>query len=205
MPTEAPPTGPDPRLSDRLAAALELAVELHRDQARKGTRIPYVAHLLGVAAIVLAHGGDEDEAIAALLHDAVEDQGGAPTLATIEARFGQDVAEIVAACSDTDVVPKPPWRRRKEDYLHHLPSASDSARLVSAADKLDNARAILSDYRRHGEALWLRFQGGREGTLWYYRALADTFLAVGPATLAAELDRVVQELEAAVRQLPESP
>jgi hypothetical protein len=190
--------GPEPVLSDRLAEALGLAVTLHRNQARKGSRVPYVAHLLSVAGIVLANGGGEDEAIAALLHDAVEDQGGAPTLEAIRARFGEAVAEIVAACSDTDAVPKPPWRERKKAYLRHLPRASDAARLVSAADKLDNARAVLSDYRRLGEALWSRFRGGRDGTLWYYRALAEVYRATGPADLAVELDRVVGELEDAV-------
>ena len=197
------PPGPEPRLSARVADAFALALELHRDQARKGGRVPYLAHLLGVAGLVLAHGGDEGEAIAALLHDAVEDQGGAPTLAAIRTRFGDRVAEIVDACSDSDTVPKPPWRARKEAYLARIAVEPASARLVSAADKLDNARAILTDYRQVGEALWDRFHGGRDGTLWYYRALADAFLAAGPPVLAAELDRTVRELEVVVGQRPE--
>lgn len=189
---------PDPRLSARLTEAFAFALALHRDQARKGTRTPYVAHLLSVAGIVLTHGGDEEEAISALLHDAVEDQGGAPTLAEIRRRFGDRVATIVDECSDADTQPKPPWRERKEAYLARLPAESASARLVSAADKLDNARAILADYRGIGHRLWARFQGGRDGTLWYYRSLADIFSTVGPPGLASELNRVVAELEETV-------
>ena len=182
-------------LSARFEAALPFAAGLHRDQVRKGTNTPYVSHLLGVAAIVLEHGGNEDEAIAALLHDAVEDQGGPPTLRAIHDRFGGAVAAIVAGCTDTDLVPKPPWRPRKEAYVAHVASASPSVRLVSAADKLHNARTILADYRRHGDAVWERFSGGKEGSLWYYRALVDAFRAHGRTPLLDELDRVVSELE----------
>lgn len=153
----------DRPLTARFSEALTLACELHRAQSRKGTQIPYVAHVLGVTALALEHGADEDEAIAAVLHDAVEDQGGAPTAAVIRARFGDCVADIVLACSDTDVVPKPPWRARKEAYIAHVAHASPSVRLVSACDKLHNARAILSDYRELKEGLWARFSGeGRE-------------------------------------------
>jgi (p)ppGpp synthase/HD superfamily hydrolase len=181
-------------LSPRFREALDWAADLHRSQVRKGTDIPYVSHLLAVASLVLEHGGDEDAAIAALLHDAAEDQGGAPMLREIRRRFGDEVAHMVEACTDAIESPKPPWRPRKEAYIAALPRKSDSARLVSAADKLHNARAILSDYRRHGEALWERFTGKRE-TLWYYRALANEFSARGPAGLAAELERTVRELE----------
>jgi (p)ppGpp synthase/HD superfamily hydrolase len=135
------------------------------------TEIPYLAHLLGVASIALEYGADEDEAIAALLHDAVEDAGGLARLEDIRSRFGENVAGIVAACTDAYVVPKPPWRERKEGYIEHIVQASKSARLVSAADKLHNARSILKHYRVEGEALWSRFNGGKEGTLCYYRAL----------------------------------
>ena len=135
----------------------------------------YVSHLLIVAGLVLEFGGDEDDAIAGLLHDAVEDAGGRARLEDIEKQFGARVARIVEACSDTDAVPKPPWRQRKHAYIAHLNDASPSARLVSAADKLANVRSIIKDYREIGEALWSRFKGGRDGTLWYYRALADTF------------------------------
>ena len=182
-------------LGPRFEEALTYAARLHREQVRKGSGVPYLSHLLGVAGIALEHGASEDEAIAALLHDAVEDQGGAPTLAEIRRRFGDAVADIVAACSDTDVVPKPPWRPRKEAYIAHLASASPSARLVSAADKLHNARSILTDYRRLGEAVWGRFTGGKEGTLWYYRALVQAFRAHDPTPLVDELERTVQEME----------
>jgi (p)ppGpp synthase/HD superfamily hydrolase len=185
----------DQPLTPRFTAALTLACELHRSQARKGTQIPYVSHLLGVASLALEHGADEDEAIAAVLHDAVEDQGGQATAASIRERFGDRVTEIVLACTDTDVTPKPPWRQRKEAYVAHIRGATPSARLVSACDKLHNARAILGDYRELGDELWSRFSGGREGTLWYYRALVSAFSAHGPSRVVAELDRVVSELE----------
>lgn len=181
-------------LSPRFREALDWAADLHRSQVRKGTDIPYVSHLLAVASLVLEHGGDEDQAIAALLHDAAEDQGGAPILEEIRLRFGDAVAEIVAACTDSLDAQKPEWKPRKEAYVASLREKSEAARLVSAADKLHNARAILADYRRQSEELWSRFNGGRE-TLWYYRALADEFLRAGPREIAAELDRVVRELE----------
>jgi (p)ppGpp synthase/HD superfamily hydrolase len=182
-------------LTSRFDEALDLASELHRTQARKGTQIPYLSHLLVVAGIALEHGATEDEAIAALLHDAVEDQGGPPTLDRIRAEFGDVVAEIVESCSDTDEIPKPPFRERKERYIAKIHSKSASVRLVSAADKLHNARAILADYRVLGEALWERFNGGREGTLWYYRALAAALANAGRTPLVDELERTVEEIE----------
>jgi len=184
-------------LTERFHRALVFAAELHADQLRKGDgRTPYVAHLLGACSIVLENGGDEDEAIAALLHDAIEDQGGAAAREAIHDAFGDRVAAIVDACSDTDETPKPPWRQRKEAYLAHLPDATPSARLVSAADKLHNARAILRDYHRLGEEVWDRFRGGKQGSLWYYRSLVAIYREVGPAGLADELGRVVAEIEA---------
>ena len=182
-------------LSQRYEEALALACELHRRQWRKGAGTPYVAHLLAVSSLVLEQGGGEDEAIAALLHDAVEDQGGKDTLERIRGRFGDGVAEIVAACSDSDTVPKPPWRERKERYLAHLATASPRARLVSVADKMHNARSVLADYRVMGEQLWERFQGGREGSLWYYRALVGAFRSAGGGPLVDELDRLVAQIE----------
>ena len=182
-------------LSGRFEDALVFAARLHADQVRKETTIPYVSHLLSVSALVLEHGGSEDEAIAALLHDAVEDQGGRPTLEAIARRFGPAVAGIVDGCTDSETVPKPPWRQRKEAYLAHIARASSSVRLVSAADKLHNARSILADYRVSGEALWDRFTGGRDGTLWYYRSLVEAFRAAGGTPALAELERVVAELE----------
>jgi GTP pyrophosphokinase len=191
---------PDPILDERFLDALTYATKLHARQARKGTRVPYVAHLLGVASIVLAEGGDEDMAIAALLHDAVEDQGGRPTLHEIERRFGKRVSALVEACTDADTVPKPPWKDRKVRYIEAVRHEPADARLISAADKLHNARDILVDYRQHGEAVWKRFRGGREGTLWYYRSLVEAFRAAGGNRLVDELDRVVTELETLVAQ-----
>jgi (p)ppGpp synthase/HD superfamily hydrolase len=186
-------------LSSRFEEALLFTTKLHAGQLRKGTTIPYIAHLLAVTAIVLENGGNEDEAIAALLHDAIEDQGGDATRQEIRRRFGNIVVAIVDGCTDSDVYPKPPWRARKEAYIAHLRRASQSVRLVSAADKLHNARAVLADYRTMGETLWLRFHGGREGTLWYYRAVADVLLTSGRTPLVDELERVVSELEQLAR------
>ena len=183
-------------LSVRFQQAMTWAAQLHAGQARKGTNVPYVAHLLAVTSLVLEHAGNEDEAIAALLHDAVEDQGGERTLREIERRFGPHVAHIVLGCTDTMSVPKPPWRARKEAYLTRLTQASASVRLVSAADKLHNARTILADYRRVGEAVWDRFEGGRQGTLWYYRALVDILREPDSSPLVEELARVVATIEA---------
>jgi len=184
-------------LTARFERALTFAAQLHTDQVRKGTDIPYLAHLLGVASLVLEYGGGEDEAIAALLHDAVEDQGGPPTRARIQALFGRTVADIVDGCTDTDETPKPPWRARKEAYLAHLPTAAPAVLLVSAADKLYNATSILRAYREVGADVWSRFSAGRGEQLWYYRALVTAFRTAGaPAPLVDELDVVVAQLEA---------
>lgn len=181
-------------LSARFEEALIFTAQLHAAQTRKGTTIPYLAHLLAVASLVITHGGDEDEAIAGLLHDAVEDQGGQPTLEEIRARFGERVATIVEGCTDTDVVPKPPWRARKERYLAHLQSASPSVKLVAAADKLDNVRAIVRDYQTHGVRVWDRFNAGREDQLWFYRACV-TAMHGEPTSIVRELDAAVAQLE----------
>jgi (p)ppGpp synthase/HD superfamily hydrolase len=181
-------------LSDRFERALVYAAQLHAKQRRKGSRVPYVSHLLATAALVLEHGGGEDEAIAALLHDAVEDQGGPKTLAVIRRRFGRIVADIVEGCSDTDVVPKPPWRPRKEAYLAHLRRAPAAVRLVSAADKLHNARTTVADLRLHGASVWERFHAGPREQLWYYGSLVAIFTRRGPRPLARELGRVVAEM-----------
>ena len=181
-------------LSERFCDALVFAARLHADQRRKLSGEPYAAHLLRVAGIVLEHGADEDEAVAALLHDAVEDQGGAATGRIIGERFGPRVAEIVRGCSDTDQTPKPPWRERKEAHLAHLREASASVRLISAADKLDNVRSILAAYRVMGEGIWERFRGGRDGTLWYFRSVVETLKQAGANPLVDELDRAVGEL-----------
>ena len=182
-------------LTSRFDEALLFAAELHREQRRKGSGVPYLSHLLAVSAVVIEHGGDEDEAIAALLHDAIEDQGGAATREEIRRRFGQRVTQIVDSCTDSDAVPKPPWRERKDKYLALLATAERSALLVSAADKLHNARSIVHDYRQIGAALWPRFTAGREGALWYYRQVTDVLLRAFPGPLSAELAEVVDELE----------
>ena len=188
------------RLTPRYESALVMATQLHADQKRKGTDIPYVTHLLSVSSLVLEHGGTEDQAIAALLHDAVEDQGGKETLKRIRGHFGSGVADIVDHCTDAYVEPKPEWRQRKETYVAGVAYMPASAALVSCADKLHNARAILSDLRDIGEDLWGRFTGGKKGTLWYYRSLADAFDKVVQNRLTDELRRTVSEIEKLAQQ-----
>ena len=189
---------------EKFERALVYASRLHKDQCRKGTGIPYITHLLAVAAIVGENGGTEDEVVAALLHDAAEDQGGLATLEDIRARFGNEVAQIVEGCTDTYEDPKSPWRERKEAYVTHLSGAPGSVRLVSSADKLHNASTVLSDYRALGEDLWKRFNGGKEGTLWYYRAIIDSLRTGNDLPVVEELARVVTELDRVVygRSLP---
>jgi len=185
-------------LGRRFDQALLFATRKHAGQHRKGTTVPYVAHLLSVAGLVLEAGGDEDLAIAALLHDVVEDCGGAPVLKEVRRRFGKRVAHVVGGCTDTDLDPKPPWRDRKENYLKHLRTADADTRLVSAADKLHNVRSIVAAYREIGDQVWERFHGKRAGTLWYYRALLDEFQRKKSIPLIRELERAVIELEAVV-------
>jgi len=186
------------KLGPRFRRAFLFAAEKHARQARKASTIPYIAHLMGVASLVLEFGGDEDMAIAGLLHDVVEDCGGAPMLKEVHRRFGARVAKIVDGCTDSMVTPKPAWRDRKESYIRHLKSADAETRFVSAADKLNNIRSILSDLRDVGEKIWQRFNGEREGTLWYYRALLDEFMRHKPDRLIREFELEVAELEAAV-------
>jgi (p)ppGpp synthase/HD superfamily hydrolase len=183
------------QLTGRFDAALQLASDLHRTQMRKSTDIPYVAHLLAVAGLVLEHGGTEDEAIAGLLHDAVEDQGGKATAEHIRRQFGDTVADLVCALSDTDVTPKPPWRMRKEEYLLHLEEAPVGLLRVSAADKLHNVRSIVRDYLHAGEDLWNRFSAPSSDQIWYYRSLADVFRRRLGGPLASDLSRAVADLE----------
>ena len=184
------------KLGPRFLRAFLFAAEKHAGQARKASTIPYIAHLMGVASLALEYGGDEDLAIAALLHDVVEDCGGAPMLQEVRRQFGNRVAKIVDGCTDSDTMPKPPWRERKEAYLRHLKNADADTRLVSAADKLNNVRSILSDYRTVGESIWARFNGGRDGTVWYYRALLKEFLRRKPTRLMREFELAVYQLEA---------
>jgi (p)ppGpp synthase/HD superfamily hydrolase len=183
--------------TDRFAAAMAYAYQVHHGQRRKGTGIPYIAHILGVAALALEYGADEEEAIAALLHDAAEDGGGEATLAEIRARFGDTVGDIVLGCSDSlveDPEDKLPWRERKENYLAHLEHASRSVCLVSAADKLHNVRSIIRDYNEHGDAIWDRFQGRRDGTLWYYETVADMLIRRHRTQLTRDLQDDVDRL-----------
>ena len=191
------------KLSPRFEDALVMATQLHAGQMRKGTKeqkrngteIPYVSHLLGVSSLVLELGGTEDQAIAGLLHDAVEDQGGLKTLEKVTEHLGSDVADIVDHCTDAYEEPKPEWRPRKEKYIAEIPNMSLEAKLVSCADKLHNARAILSDLREVGDDLWSRFTGKKDGTLWYYRSLVVAFGKAFPGRLTDELRRTVEEIE----------
>jgi HD domain/Peptidase family S58 len=182
--------------------ALSFATSLHASQTRKGTDIPYISHLLAVAGLVLECGGGRDEAIAGLLHDSIEDcgpkyPGGVTALREVlESEFGPTVLQIVEGCTDADTHPKPPYRERKERYIAHIRSTSPAVRLVSCADKLHNARAIVADLRALGNALFDRFNGGRDGPLWYYDTLATEFEQGGPQALAAELRRAVDNMKA---------
>ena len=155
---------------------------------------------MAVASLVLEAGGDEDMAIAALLHDVVEDCGGMPRLREIRKLFGRRVANIVEGCTDSFVEPKPEWIERKKDYLREVTHADAETRLVSASDKLHNVRTILADYRQHGETIWARFTGKRKGTLWYYRALSDEYRRRNPNRITRELEIAVSELEKAVNK-----
>ncbi|MBK7841869.1 MAG: HD domain-containing protein [Candidatus Obscuribacter sp.] len=187
---------------NKLSEAFGLAVKLHHGQTRKGTAIPYTSHLMSVSALVLEHGGDEDQAIAGLLHDALEDCG--PEHAqTIKDRFGDRVLRIVESC--TDGVPdgnghKPDWRARKEAYIAHLKDGPEESLLVSACDKLHNARAILMDLRTIGPAVFQRFKAGKDGTIWYYSCLSTIFLDRIPGALADEIARTVNLIEAEAAQ-----
>ncbi len=194
------------KLSKNYAEALHFTNSMHSGHTRKGSQIPYMAHLLSVSALVLEHGGSETEAIAALLHDVIEDRSRFWNLGPVgmrnelRKRFGQEVLDIVDECTDTDQEPKPPWRARKEAYIVYLTEASPSGLLVSLADKVHNLRSILADYRQIGDELWERFTGGKQGTLWYYRELLAAFQAREESnrTLLTELERTLAELDAAL-------
>jgi (p)ppGpp synthase/HD superfamily hydrolase len=181
-------------LTERYSDALTFAAEAHRSQVRKGTSVPYLSHLLAVSGLVLEHGGDEDQAIAGLLHDAIEDVG-THLRGPIRDRFGPDVLAIVEGCTDAEVIPKPPWQARKERYIAHLQTAPLPVLRVSAADKLHNARCILSDYRAIGPSLWQRFNATPTQIAWYYRSLADVFARCGaPPTLVGEMGATLAAL-----------
>lgn len=192
MPEEHDAPGTD--LGERFEEALAWTSTLHRRQARKGPAVPYVAHLLAVCSLVLEAGGDEDEAIAALLHDAVEDQGGAPRLEEIRARYGERVAEIVDGCTDAYESPKPAWQKRKQDFIDSLDEATDSILLVVAADKLHNAQSTIESLQVEGPSVWERFRG-RERALWYYRQVTEAIERRGASSLTRRLRRAVDVLE----------
>jgi (p)ppGpp synthase/HD superfamily hydrolase len=189
------------KIGKKFNQAFLFAARMHAAQKKKGTDVPYLFHLMGVASLVLEAGGDEDMAVAALLHDVVEDCGGVPMLKEVRRRFGERVAHIVDGCTDAYTTPKPPWRERKEQYIQRLRDEDDEVRLVSAADKLHNLRSILVDYRELGEPFWERFNGKREGTLWYYRTLTGEFLRRKPNRITSELARVLGQLEELVGSL----
>ena len=184
--------------TSRFVDGLAFAMEAHGAQTRKGGDVPYVSHLLGVASLVLEAGGDEDMAIAGLLHDTIEDtEVNAPD---IESRFGPRVTAIVEGCTDTAENPKPPWRPRKERYLDHLrsPGTTLDVLTVSRADKLHNARSMLLDYRQFGETFWNRFNADVEQQLWYLSSLVDIFTDRLPGPMTDELRRVRDALAAEV-------
>jgi (p)ppGpp synthase/HD superfamily hydrolase len=191
-----------PHLGPRLQRAFRYAAEKHAGQTRKQTAVPYLSHLMAVASLVLEAGGDEDMAMAALLHDVVEDCGGMPRLREVRQQFGPRVAKIVEGCTDSFGEPKPEWMKRKKEYLREVKHADAETRLVSASDKLHNVRTILADYRRDGEAIWKRFSGKKKGTLWYYRALSDEYRQRNPNRITRELEIAVMELESAVKKKP---
>jgi (p)ppGpp synthase/HD superfamily hydrolase len=190
--SRAAPKPPD--LGPRLQKAFRYAADQHAGQTRKQTAVPYLSHLMAVTSLVLEGGGNEDMAIAALLHDVVEDCGGMPRLHEVRQMFGARVAKIVEGCTDSFCDPKLPWIVRKEEYLKRLKHEDAETRLVSASDKLHNVRTVIADYRHDGESIWKRFSGGRDGTLWYYRALSDEFQR-------RKANRITRELAIAVRQL----
>lgn len=186
-------------LSQRLQDALDYAIRLHGRDARKGTQIPVLSHLLSVCALVQHDGGDEEEAIAALLHDSLEDKPRETSPAEILARFGPRVLELIRVATDTSPDfaggSKEPWRVRKERYLEHVRQAAPSTLRVTVADKVDNVRAILVDYQREGESLWGRFNAGKADQLWYYREALAAYKEAGfSGLLLDELERLVDRL-----------
>ena len=183
------------QLSTRFENALVYATQLHANQVRKGSSIPYISHLLSVAALVLEDGGNEDEAIAALLHDAIEDQGGAKTREEIRQRFGENVVSIVNGCTESEILPKPPWKERKLNYLEKIRLASPEVRRISLADKLHNARSIVADLEREGEKVWQKFNGTKEEIVWFYQSLLEIYQQQDSSFLTQELGRLISQLE----------
>jgi (p)ppGpp synthase/HD superfamily hydrolase len=189
--------------TERFEQALVFANKIHNEQLRKISDTPYIGHLLGVASIVIEHGGNEDEAIAALLHDAIEDQGGATAREEIRRRFGTTVTDIVSGCTDSEAIPKPSWRKCKEDYIARISTLSPSSLLVSSSDKLQNSRATLEEYRIIGDQVWDRFKGKKEGTLWYYCALINAYRSrvFAITDFNPQIQRIIQELDFVITEL----
>jgi (p)ppGpp synthase/HD superfamily hydrolase len=183
------------KLTPRFDRACSYAREVHDGQARKGSGTPYLGHLLGVASIVLDDGGSEDEAIAALLHDAAEDQGGRAQLEQIRERFGDTVARIVEDCTDSWDQPKAPWLERKQEYIQHARRLSGPSLRVSAADKVHNAYIILRDLRNMGERVWERFSATPDDVLAYYESLVRAYRESGGGPLVDELERIVRGIQ----------
>lgn len=182
------------KLTEKFEAALIYANRLHAEQSRKISGVPYMTHLMSVAALVLESGGSEEEAIAALLHDSIEDQGGKPTREDVRQRFGDTVVEIIDGCTEWDSLPKPPWQERKNRYLENLRHASASVRRVSLADKLHNARSLLIDSRIYGDIVWNHLKIGREKTLWFYQSLLEVYRETGDDWMTDEFARIVSQL-----------
>jgi (p)ppGpp synthase/HD superfamily hydrolase len=184
-----------PTLTGRYDVAVAYAHQVHAAQTRKVTGAPYLGHLLGVSSIVIDDGGTEDEAIAALLHDAAEDHGGRERLEEIRAKFGDAVARIVEDCTDSWTTPKKPWAERKRTYVEHARTLGPASLRVSAADKVHNAYAILRGLRIAGEAVWQRFNAGPDDILAYYQGLVRSYREAGGGPLVEELDRIVRGIE----------
>ena len=191
------------QMTDRFVEAVKLAAHLHRNQARKGSDVPYLSHLLRVAGLVLEFGADEDTAIAAMLHDAVEDQGGLETAVQIRKQFGPRVERFVLGCSDsvtgTDQ-PKRPWRERKESMIACIDDFGPETQLIIACDKLDNMRSTLKEYPQVGADLWQRFSGGRDGTLWYYRGMINALREAGGCPVLDELEYTFNRLKQLIQE-----
>jgi (p)ppGpp synthase/HD superfamily hydrolase len=184
-----------PTLTRRFDEAFAYAHDVHGTQTRKGTGVPYLGHLMGVASIVIDDGGTEEEAIAALLHDAPEDRGGRQRLDEIRGRFGEAVARIVEDCTDSWTMPKAPWLDRKREYAEHARTLAPASLRVSAADKVHNAYAILRDLRNIGDGTWARFNAGPDDILAYYQSLIRSYREAGGGRLVDELDRIVRGIE----------
>ncbi|WP_445634452.1 Phosphohydrolase [Nostoc sp. DSM 114161] len=183
------------KLTEKFESALVYATRLHANQTRKISGVPYISHLLSVAALVIEAGGSEEEAIAALLHDSIEDQGGKVTREDIRQHFGETVIAIIDGCTEWDTPPKPPWLERKQRYLENLRHASPSVKLVSLADKLHNARSLLTDLQQRGDAVWVEFNNGKEKTFWFYQSLIEIYRQTDNYWMTKELERVVNELQ----------